>query len=195
MSAKHTRFVHFSKRFLWGLVAIVIAVLVWVASDNSSISGARVVFSNVEKAGAALETAQNMMTNPNYQGVDKKNQPFTVVADKAEQIDENTVSLTNIQADIMLGPDSWVSLNAGAGRLNLLTKQLELNKGVNIFYTDGYEFRTEHAHIDIEGGSAYGEDPVEGQGPLGVLKATGFALLDHGNTIIFNNSVTITLYR
>lgn len=191
----YSSFVHFSKRFLWVLVAFLILILVWVASDNSSLSGARVVFSNMEKAGKAIATAQNLMTNPNYQGVDENNRPYTIIADKAEQVDENTVSLKNIRADIMLGKEQWVSLNAGSGMLNILTKQLELSGGVDIFYTDGYEFRTQNAHIDIEQGSAYGVDPVEGQGPLGTLKATGFALLDHGKTIIFNQSVTMTLYR
>ncbi|NBO20150.1 MAG: hypothetical protein EBV03_13205 [Proteobacteria bacterium] len=138
---------------------------------------------------------QNIMKNPQYHGVDGRNRPYTVTATQARQIDKETVELENISADIALDGESWVALNAGRGTLNLTTKQLQLNEGVDVFYAGGYEFRTADVHIDIEQGSAYGEQPVEGQGPLGTLKAKGFALLDHGKTIFFNDSVTMKLYR
>lgn len=191
--ARHSRKVSLLRRSLWGLVACVVALLVWIASDGGA--KGRVVFSNITASAAALETMKNMMGNPHYQGVDARNRPYTVMADKAVQIDDNTVELSNIRADIGLENNVWVAMNAGSGTLNLATKQLQLTGGVDIFYDNGYEFRTPTAHVDIEQGSAYGEEPVEGQGPMGTLKATGFALLDHGKTIIFNQSVTITFYR
>lgn len=193
--ASHSRFVRFSKRFLWGLICLVCALIIWIASDSSNVSGARVVFSNIAKTGEVISTIRNLMQNPHYQGVDVNNRPYTVMADRAEQIDKNTVSLYNIRADIALENDVWVALNAGSGTLDLSTKQLELREGVDVFYTNGYEFRTAQVHVDIEQGSAYGESQVEGQGPLGTLKAKGFAILDHGKTVIFNDSVTLTLYR
>jgi len=194
MAAQHahyTRFVSLSKRFLWVLVAGMICLIVWVASDNGSESSARVVFSNLSKSGIL----QNIMANPHYQGVDAKNRPYTVMADKATQLDKDVVSLVNIRADIALEKDVWIAMNAGSGTLNLLTKQLELFGGVDVFYDKGYEFRTPQVKIDIQGGSAYGEEEVEGQGPIGTLKAKGFAITGHGNSIRFNHSVRIKLYR
>ena len=47
---------------------------------------------------------------------------------------------------------------------------MELDGGVNIFSDEGYEFRTERAEIDIDANTAWGDQPIEGQGPLGILK-------------------------
>lgn len=187
----YTRFVRLSKRFLWVLVAGVISLIIWVASDSSSENKARIVFSNMAKSGVL----QNIMANPHYQGVDGKNRPYTVMADKATQVDKDTVLLTNIRADIALEKGVWIAMNAGSGKLNMVTKKLELTDGVDVFYDNGYEFRTSHANIDIQSGSAYGDASLEGQGPIGTLKAKGFSVTGHGKSIHFNNSVRIKLYR
>ncbi len=190
--AHYTRFVSLSKRFLWLLVAALVAAIIWVGSDSSSENSARVVFSNMSKTSAIL---QNIMANPHYQGVDGNNRPYTVMADKAIQLDKDNVSLTNIRADIAMEKGVWIALNAGQGKLNLLTKQLELTSGVDVFYDNGYEFRTDHVNVDIQKGSAYGDASVEGQGPMGTLKAKGFSVAEHGKSIRFNDSVRIKLYR
>jgi lipopolysaccharide export system protein LptC len=189
--ARYTRFVSLSKNFLWILVVAMIGLVVWIASDSDGESGARVVFSNVPKS----EILQNMMSNPHYQGMDARNRPYTVTADKARQLDKDNVALENIRADMGLDDGVWLSLNAGSGTLNILTKQLELHDGVNVFYDKGYEFRTDHVKVDIEKASAYGDSPVEGQGPMGILKADGFTVSNHGKSIHFNGSVRIRLYR
>ena len=187
----YTRFVSLSKRFLWVLVAGIISLIVWVASGSNSDKGARVVFSNLSKSGIL----ENIMANPHYQGVDMKNRPYTVMADKATQLDKDTVALTNIRADIALEKGVWVAMNAGNGKMNTTTKKMELTNGVDVFYGDGYEFRTDHVNVDIGQGSAYGDANVEGQGPMGTLKAKGFTISDHGKSIRFNDSVRIKLYR
>lgn len=189
---RYTRFVSLSKSILWIFVAGLITLLIWVASDNNADNGARVVFSNIAKSATVL---QNIMANPHYQGVDNKNRPYTVVADKATQLDKDNIALTNIRADIALEHGVWVALNAGAGTLNLATKKLVLTEGVDVFYDEGYEFRTDHVDVDIGPGSAYGDAEVEGQGPMGTLKAKGFSLTDHGKIIHFNESVRMKLYR
>ncbi|MBY0406677.1 MAG: LPS export ABC transporter periplasmic protein LptC [Rickettsiales bacterium] len=193
--AAYTRFVSLSKRFLWLLVAVVVAIIVWIASDSDSENSARIVFSNMSKKVTQAALMQNIMNNPHYQGVDTKNRPYTVMADRATQLDKDTVELFNIRADIALEKGVWIALNAGSGTLNLVTKKLELQNGVDVFYDKGYEFRTAYVHVDIQEGSAYGEADVEGQGPIGTLKAKGFSVTGHGKTIRFNDSVSIRLYR
>ncbi len=187
----YTRFVSLSKRFLWVLVAGVITLIVWVGSGANSENGARVVFSNISKSGIL----QNIMANPHYQGVDARNRPYTVIADKAVQLDKDNISLTGIRADIALEKGVWIAMNAGSGQMNMVTKKLELTGGVDVFYDNGYEFRTDHVHVDITEGNAYGDAEVEGQGPIGTLKAKGFSVTGHGKSIRFNDSVRIRLYR
>lgn len=187
----YTRFVSLSKRFLWLLVAGVVTLIVWIGSGGGSDNGARLVFSNMSKSGIL----QNIMANPHYQGVDSKNRPYTVMADKAMQLDKDTVKLDKIRADIALEKGIWIAMNADTGTLNMITKQLELTGNIDVFYDNGYEFRTSHVNVDIQKGSAYGDAYVEGQGPIGTLKAKGFSVSSHGNSIRFNDSVRIKLYR
>jgi lipopolysaccharide export system protein LptC len=189
--ARYTLFVALSKRFLWILVAGIIALVVWIASDNSADNKARLVFSNI----AQSSNLQNLMSNPHFQGVDAQNRPYTVTATKATQLDEENISMEQIRADMNLGTGAWIAMDAGTGLMNMKTKQLELHDGIDLFYQGGYEFRTSNAQVDIQKGNAYGESPVEGQGPLGTLKANSFQIVNQGQRIVFNGSVRMKLYH
>lgn len=186
--ARYTRFVAVSKRFLIVLVLGVLGLVIWIGSDKTE--GGRVVFSGPQK----VEPLENMMDGPHYRGVDSKNQPYTVTADKAVQVDPQTVNMINIRADMTLESGEWIALDAGSGELNTQTKKLQLRDSVTLFYDGGYEFRTERAHVDIQAGNATGDMPVEGQGPTGTIKAKSFALIERGRIIQFNGSVITTLY-
>jgi len=188
--ARYTRFVALSKRFLWLLIAAMIALLVWIASGNGN-DKARIVFSHILKT----EALQNVMAKPHYQGIDAHDRPYTVIAEQATQLDKDNVALVTIRADMEMGEGKWVALTAGSGQFNMQTKLLELKDGVDLFYDGGYEFRSDHAHVDIGKGSAYGDSPVEGQGPPGTLKSDSFSLENHGDVIDFNGSVRMKLYR
>ncbi|MDE3017147.1 MAG: LPS export ABC transporter periplasmic protein LptC [Pseudomonadota bacterium] len=190
-AAHYTRFVALSKHFLWILVTVIVVLLVWITEDNSGDNGARLVFSSIPKSG----NLKNIMVKPHYQGVDANNRPYTVLAEKATQLDAQTVAMAAARADMTLASGAWVALNAGTATLNLQSKQLVLRDGVDVFYDGGYEFRTDHAHVDIQQGTAYGDAPVEGQGPPGTLKADGFSVTGRGQIIHFNGSVKVTLYR
>jgi len=190
--ARYTRFVIFSRNFLWLLIIAVIALIIWTASGGTgSDDNARLVFTNVPKSG----NLENIMQKPHYQGLDAKNHPYTVIADKAVQKDKDTVVLTNISADMQQDKGNWLALNAGTGELNLQTKQLLLMDGVNMFYEGGFELETDHAQVDIQKGTAYGDSKIEGHGPLGTLKAKRFEVENRGEVIRFNGSVRLKIYR
>jgi lipopolysaccharide export system protein LptC len=188
---RYTRFVALFKHCLWALVAVMIAIVVWIASDTSGENKARIVFSNIAKSA----NLQNIMLKPYYQGVDARNRPYTIIAEKATQIDKDNIALTKIHADMLMNNGVWIALNSGTGKLNLQTKQMVLLGGVDMFYNNGYEFRTDHADVDIAKGSAYADSAVEGQGPLGTLKANTVLISDHGKVIHFAGSVKMKLYR
>ena len=189
--ARYTRFVAMSKHSLWVLVVLMVGVVVWIASDNSSENKARIVFSHIAKS----TNLQNIMSKPYYQGVDAHNRPYTIIAEKAIQLDKDNIALEKIHADMVMGNGVWVALNSDGGALNMQTKQLMLKGGVDVFYNEGYEFRTDHAMVDITKGTAYADSAVEGQGPLGTLKADSFSATDHGQVIHFIGSVRMKIYR
>ena len=189
--ASYTRFVALFKRSLWVLIVAVVGVLVWIASDFGGNNKARIVFSNIAQSA----NLQNIMLKPHYQGVDAQNRPYTVIAEKATQIDKDNMVLEKIRADMQLNNGVWVAMNSGTGNMNTTTKQLVLHDGVDIFYDDGYEFRTDHANVDIAKGTAYGDSTIEGQGAQGTLKADSFQAVDRGKVMHFIGSVKVHLYR
>jgi lipopolysaccharide export system protein LptC len=188
---RYTRFVRLGKHTLWVLIVVVLGIIIWVASDDGGDNPSRIVFSNVSKS----ENLQNVMVKLHYQGVDVHNQPYTVIAEKGTQLDADTVQLETINADMMRDDGKWLAMKAAAGVINTKTQQMQLTGGVNVFYEGGYEFRTDHAQIDIAQGTAYGDAPVEGQGVSGTLKADGFTVTGRGKSIRFNGSVRMKLYR
>ncbi len=190
---RYTRFVIFGKHFLWVLIAAIVAIVVWIAADNTGGDSKRIVFTNLPQQ--AITGTQNVMLKPHYQGLDAHNQPYTVIADRATQVDADTISMDNIRADMTQQNGKWVALNAKAGVLNTQTKQLDLTGGVDLFYEGGYEMRTDHAHVDIPAGAAYGDAHVEGQGPAGTLEADSFHVAENGRTIRFDGSVKMRLYH
>jgi lipopolysaccharide export system protein LptC len=188
---RYTRFVAFGKHTLWILIAFILTTVIWIVSDNTGDNGSRIVFSNAPK----MEVLENVMTKPHYQGVDVNNQPFTVIADKAVQKDKNIVDLENISADMMRADGKWLALKALSGQLDNQKKHMTLVGGVSLFYEGGIEFNTKQAYVDMAGGRAYGDSPVQGQGPMGTITANSFEVLERGKSIRFNGSVRMKLYR
>lgn len=189
--AKTTRAVVFGRGFLWFSIVGVIALLVYTAVDNSASDGARLVFSKIKEVG----NIQNIMKNPYYHGLDKDNLPYSILATQAVQQDADTVLLENIKADMSTKNGKWLALHAGAGELKTSAKTLMLTKNVDMFYDGGYEFRSERTFVDINKGSASGDMPITGQGPMGTLKANRFSVLNRGEVIRFEGAVKVVIYR
>lgn len=186
-----TRVVVFGRGFLWLMIVAIISLLIYTAADNNSTDGARLVFSKIKEMG----DIQNIMKNPYYQGLDKDNLPYSILATQAIQKDENTVLLDNIKADMNDKHGKWLALHAGAGELKTSDKILMLTKNVDMFYDGGYEFRSERAFIDINKGTAHGDLPITGQGPIGTLQANRFSVLNRGDVIVFEGAVKVVIYR
>ena len=190
-AAKTTRAVLFGRGFLWFSIAAVISLLIYTATDSKTTDGARLVFSKMKDVG----NIQNIMKNPHYHGLDKDNLPYSVIATQAIQQDATTVLLENIKADMSTKNGKWLALHAGAGELKTSAKTLMLTKNVDMFYDGGYEFRTESAFVDINKGSASGDRPITGQGPMGTLKANRFSVFNRGDVILFEGAVKVVIYR
>lgn len=189
--ARYTRFVSFSKFFFLvvgaGLLGLVVILPMTDADDES----VRIVFANTQKTDQPI---QPKMDKPRFQGVDAQNQPYTVTADAAEQLEGNRVRLTNIEGDIMLKNSDWVSLRADRGLLDLMQKNLSLEGKVQLYQAQGYEFTTEAAQINIDGKSVQGERDIVGHGPIGIIRAKGFEITHNSAHILFKGPVRMTLY-
>ena len=188
-SSRHS-YLTLGKRTLLGLAAVMAISIVFISNYNSGEKSGRVVLSGAEKKGKSAA----IMENPRYFGVDKENRPFTVTASKAVQTDEHIITLTSVQADMLLDAAKWLAVSADGGRIKSQGEEIELFTNVNMFYEGGYEFRSNYAMIRPNKGYASGNQPIEGQGPSGTLLADQFEVLDHGERMIFRDNVKTTVY-
>ncbi len=192
VSERYSRFVGLMKLMLpLGATALVIIVVAWPYLGGRE-DAIPLSFASI---GLGLDD-KVFMTNARYIGSDDKDQPYTLTAELMieEEGAVDAIRLTKPQADIMLNNGSWLALTADSGVLIRENEQLTLEGKVNFFSDAGYEFRTKRAEINLVSKRAYGEEPIEGQGPFGMLNADGFRLENQGKTMFFEGHVRVTFY-
>jgi lipopolysaccharide export system protein LptC len=136
----------------------------------------------------APEQADSLtMLNAHFEGVDEKDQPYTITADMATQSenDKDLVTMELPKADITLEDGTWLALTARSGEYRKESEMLDLAGSVSLFHDQGFELQTDAARIDLNAGTAEGVHPVEGQGSIGSIQAEGFRVLDRGARILF----------
>lgn len=136
------------------------------------------------------------MSNAHFEGMDDKNRPFSISAEKATQVtqDADTIDLTQLQADMTMTDGAWLSLTSDSGRLQRSKELLDLLGQVNLFQDQGYELHTRDVHVDLSRNSALGHSPVQGQGPSGEVTAEGVLVLNSGARIVFLGQTHIVFY-
>ncbi|WP_425406820.1 LPS export ABC transporter periplasmic protein LptC [Hwanghaeella sp.] len=186
------RMVQFLKVVLPTVALMLIALLIaWPRlSEQTALPGLQ-LFDIDGNSGDSMQ-----LSNARYQGVDDKNQPYTVTADKVRQenLDSNFVNLEGPKADIMMTDQSWAAVTALTGVFNREAQILDLAGNVNFFHDLGYEIRTESAQLDIVEGHAVGDVHVEGQGPFGQFVAEGFEVFDRGARVLLTGKSRLLIY-
>jgi lipopolysaccharide export system protein LptC len=136
------------------------------------------------------------MVNARYVGTDEKSRTYTLTADSARQVstESDLVALEGPKADVALGDGHWVALQANAGAYYRKAQSLVLFGDVNIFHDDGYTVRTAEVEMNLKKGTATGTKPVVAHGPLGLLRAKGFKILEKGETVLFTGKSSLTIY-
>lgn len=186
-----TRSVFFGRGFLWLMILFIVGLIFYIAIGNSTSDSTRLVFSQIKQ----MSDLQNVMKKPFYHGLDKDNMPFSITADQAIQQDADTVLMQNLKADMETKGGKWVALQANSGEFKSSTKVLTLTRDVDMFYDGGFEFRSDYAVIDVANGTASGNMPITGQGPMGTLQADKFAVYNRGDVIRFEGNVRTRIYR
>lgn len=115
------------------------------------------------------------MINPRLTGADAQGNPFVITAKEAVQDAKNPkrATLRTIEAD-MNTPRGWVNAKAGSGVVDMTAQTMELAGGLSLFTDTGYELHTAAASVDLKGGIVRGSQPVNGQGPMGTMRADTF---------------------
>jgi len=174
--------------------AMLVLVAVWprLAPEEDSF---RIDLAAVGPTGGA----KPQVLNPRLQGMDSEKRPFQITADLGSRTKTDTGSetydLTNPKAEIVLTDGSWIALNADNGLFESDANILHLSGNVNLFHDEGYEFQTAAARVNLETSTASGDEPIDGQGPFGILQASGFRVLDSGERILFIGPAKMTVFE
>lgn len=142
------------------------------------------------------ETGGQQIINARFTGTDANNRPYSVTADTASQVKNapDMIDLAFPKADITLQNGAWLALSAETGTFNRKIQVLNLQGAVNLFHDMGYEIRTSAADIFMKDGTASGNKPVSGQGPIGTIQSAGFQILDSGKRVLFTGKSRMILY-
>jgi lipopolysaccharide export system protein LptC len=190
-SVRYSLFVNLMRFVLPAVALALIAVVaIWPQIHSGNVRF-RLNFAKVSPESAASLS----MAKPRFTGLDTSERPYTITAESAVQVADGSslIDLDTPQADVTLKDGSWVSLNATEGTYDQGTADLDLRGEVGLFHDKGYEFRTDRAFMNLKGGTAHGEERVEGQGPFGHLTSEGFRISQHGKYIVFTGRAKLII--
>lgn len=188
---RYSRFVGWAKLVLpLGAGGLLLALAAWPYL-SSGFDRLRQVFPKLDSA----QVRDLRMVNPRYSGVDKEKRPFTLTADTARQNTENSdlVGLEVPKADIMTKEGTWVVVTSKTGIYQPDNHFLDMFDDVTMFHDKGYQFHTARARVDLDAGTAEGDQPADGVGPAGTIKGEGFRILKRGETVLFTGKSKLVM--
>ncbi len=171
------------RKILPALAAVMVAALAISAGVNTLY---RRLAAGSHGDGLAIR-----MLSPSFQGRDKAGKPFRISADSATRDDNDANRISMDKPVFILGaglPDE-TRVHAVHGVYREDTRILDLTGDVHLDDAQGYHFTTEHAVIDTQKSNVNGERPVQGQGPLGRIASSSYAVQDGGAHVFFRGRV------
>lgn len=178
-------------RIILPLIAMVIiaALMAWPSMDN------KISVLKEEQAASLQTIRKNELTNPKFESVDEKSQPYTLTAQRAlqDENDEQILHLEQPEGELALNSGEKVGLKADKGLYLQAASQLKLNDDVRLLHSQGYEMSMTHLDLDLKAGTAQTDSNIQGQGPAGSLEATGLSADNTSGVLVFNGPARLVL--
>ena len=127
------------------------------------------------------------MMNPRFSGRDADGHPYVITADTAQRNGANAslVELVNPALDDGLAG----TVQAPSGVFDQDSQQLELFREVVLTDGNGNRFVTTHARMFVQENRVVGLEPLEGEGPIGKIRADSYEISDGGARVTFKGNV------
>ena len=189
LSRRYSRFVGTIKVVLFlAAGALVLLMVAWPRLNGTT--GFRLSFADL-KADAEGNLG---VTRARFAGTDANNRPFVVTAERAVQQHGSfeLFALNTLQADITLDDGVWISVAAASGTYNRGARLLTLFGPIEIFSDQGYELHATVAVIDLAAGTVVSDQPIEGHGPMGTVRADGLFFSSAGGRLSLTGRVRVT---
>ncbi|WP_447908752.1 LPS export ABC transporter periplasmic protein LptC [Brevundimonas bullata] len=146
----------------------------------------RTVMSGVERK--ASESREIRLDNPMFHGQDAQGRSFVIGAQGAIR-DPSTghFRLVGPLLRLNLGGRKVTDLTADGG--SYIEAERKVVIGPNVKISDGgsgFVLTTPEAVVDTNTGVVTGDKGVQGQGPLGTINASSYAIYDQGQRVVFS---------
>jgi lipopolysaccharide export system protein LptC len=186
----YTRFVTMMKIILPLIAAVLVGLVVVWPQFRDVREGFRIEIARLTHSMGGQE-----VSNARFTGTDTRGRPYTVIADSAAQADgqADVIQLERPKADITMQGGNWIASSADVGRFRRSDQILDLVGGVALFHDQGFEMHSSSARLDLKGGTAEGDEKVDGHGPTGTISAEGFRVLDNGARVFFTGPARLVL--
>lgn len=186
----HTRLVTFIKLALPGLAAILAVTLLVFPSIKEEAKNFALDFAigrgdiekmNIENTTIYVTDNKNRINN------------FTSSQIKETSAGSKLYDLISPEAIIPLDNKEWISIQAPKGFYDQQKALLELHPEVEAFYSNGMSIQTTQAFFNFKESRGYSNQPVNGDGFLGQIKAQGFEFSTQYKTLTFVGKTTIII--
>jgi lipopolysaccharide export system protein LptC len=179
---RHSREIRVYRKVLPGLIILIGLTLgAWVIYNALAWR-----FAPAENASVAIR-----MVNPKFSGRSSDDSPYVISAASAVRDDRDLQRVVMVKPRFIqnAGLATEMILESKDGVFREDTRILRLEKDLVVVDKRGYTFTAERAVVDTKTGSVQGESAIQGNGPLGRITASSYAVTPGGDHVFFRGDV------
>jgi len=183
----------FIKSLKYILVFFSILILILVIYNNNPIERQK-VYNDFSYEEIDFQSFKQVLHKPTFIGIDKKNQPFKVMANKATRLklEPNIFNLEKPTGEINSGKDKFF-LSGDKGIFNKNDDQLKVKGNVKFNDGENMTFTTSEMYFDFKAEVLSGNKRVNGKKNNSVIVSEGFKVLNNGEQIFFTGKTKLKL--
>ena len=183
----------FIKSLKYILLLFSVSILILVFYNNNYIEKEKVI-SDFSYNESDFQSARQVLRKPTFIGIDKKNQPFKVMANKATRLKEepNIFNLEKPTGEIINGKEKFF-LSGDKGVFHKNVEQLEVKGNVEFNNGDEMTFTTSEMYFDFKKEILSGNKRVNGKKNNSVIVSEGFKIFNNGEQIFFMGKTKLKL--
>ena len=183
----------FIKSLKYILVFFSILIFILVIYNNNPIERQK-VYNDFSYEEIDFQSFKQVLHKPTFIGIDKKNQPFKVMANKATRLklEPNIFNLEKPSGEINSGKDKFF-LSGDKGIFNKNDDQLKVKGNVKFNDGENMTFTTSEMYFDFKAEVLSGNKRVNGKKNNSVIVSEGFKVLNNGEQIFFTGKTKLKL--
>ena len=183
----------FIKSLKYILLLFSVSILILVFYNNNYIEKEK-VYSDFSYDESDFQSARQVLRKPTFIGIDKKNQPFKVMAITATRLkkEPNIFNLEKPTGEINTGKEKFF-LSGDKGVFYKNVEQLEVKGNVEFNNGDEMTFTTSEMYFDFKKEILSGNKRVNGKKNNSVIVSEGFKIFNNGEQIFFTGKTKLKL--